>query len=60
MMRLQRKFMKWKNIMNLKNLSDDELRNLYLEKKKQATQLHNSQMAIKISMNSLYGACANL
>lgn len=28
--------------------------------KKQATQLHNSQMAIKIAMNSLYGATANV
>ena len=27
--------------------------------KKQITQLHNSQMAIKIAMNSLYGATAN-
>jgi DNA polymerase elongation subunit (family B) len=30
------------------------------EYKKEANQLHNSQMAIKIAMNSLYGACANL
>lgn len=29
------------------------------EHKKQITQLHNRQMAIKISMNSLYGASAN-
>lgn len=28
--------------------------------KRKATQLHNSQMAIKIAMNSLYGATANL
>ena len=28
--------------------------------KRKITQLHNSQMAIKISMNSLYGACANV
>ena len=28
--------------------------------KKLVTQLHNSQMAIKISMNSLYGATANI
>ena len=28
--------------------------------KREATQLHNSQMAIKISMNSLYGAMANI
>jgi DNA polymerase elongation subunit (family B) len=30
------------------------------ELKKEMNQLHNSQMAIKISMNSLYGACANI
>ena len=30
------------------------------ELKKQASQLHNSQMAIKIAMNSLYGAVANV
>lgn len=29
------------------------------EHKKQITQLHNAQMAIKIAMNSLYGATAN-
>lgn len=28
--------------------------------KRQMTQLHNSQMAIKIAMNSLYGATANI
>jgi DNA polymerase elongation subunit (family B) len=28
--------------------------------KREVTQLHNSQMAIKISMNSLYGAMANI
>jgi DNA polymerase elongation subunit (family B) len=28
--------------------------------KRQANQLHNSQMAIKIAMNSLYGATANI
>lgn len=46
--------------MNVKNLTDEELKDLLKEKKKQAIQLHNAQMAIKISMNSLYGACANL
>jgi DNA polymerase elongation subunit (family B) len=30
------------------------------ELKKKASQLHNSQMAIKIAMNSLYGAVANI
>ena len=30
------------------------------ELKRQATQLHNQQMAIKIAMNSLYGATANI
>jgi DNA polymerase elongation subunit (family B) len=35
---------------------DPDLKKAY---KKQITQLHNGQMAIKIAMNSLYGACAN-
>lgn len=35
---------------------DPELKKTY---KKQITQLHNAQMAIKIAMNSLYGAAAN-
>ena len=35
---------------------DPELKKEY---KKQITQLHNAQMAIKIAMNSLYGAAAN-
>lgn len=38
------------------NESDPEKKKEY---KKQITQLHNSQMAIKIAMNSLYGATAN-
>lgn len=41
------------------NLSDDELLKLYENKKKEASQLHNKQMSIKILLNSLYGACAN-
>lgn len=44
---------------NYNTLSDYELISLYKEKKKQAVQLHNNQMAIKILMNSLYGAAAN-
>lgn len=46
--------------MNIQDLSDEELKTLLSEKKRYANQLHNQQMAIKISMNSLYGACANL
>lgn len=46
--------------MNLKTLTDDQLKELYVQKKKEVVQLHNAQMAVKISMNSLYGACANL
>mgnify|MGYP003681964187 CR=1 FL=1 len=38
------------------NTSDEEEKKLI---KKQITQLHNNQMAIKIQMNSLYGASAN-
>ena len=36
--------------------TDKEQKKLY---KKKITQLHNAQMAIKIAMNSLYGATAN-
>jgi DNA polymerase elongation subunit (family B) len=45
--------------MDLTNLSDIELEQLLKQKKSQHIQLHNSQMAIKIAMNSLYGATAN-
>jgi len=45
--------------MDVSNLTNEELMLLYKQKIKEATQLHNSQMAIKISMNSLYGATAN-
>lgn len=45
--------------MNLTGLSDEELLTMFKQKKREATQLHNAQMAIKISMNSLYGATAN-
>lgn len=44
---------------NLQQMSDAELESLLKEKKKLATQLHNSQMSTKIMMNSLYGAVAN-
>lgn len=47
-------------MMNLKNLSNEELEDLLAEKQRQANQLHNGQMAIKISLNSLYGAMANI
>lgn len=45
--------------MNLQDLSDKELGTLLKEKKRLANQLHNQQMAVKILLNSLYGACAN-
>lgn len=44
---------------NLASLSDKELKALYAEKKRQANQLHNRQMMIKILINALYGAVAN-
>lgn len=46
--------------MNLSTLSDKELLERKSRLKRQANQLHNSQMAIKIAMNSLYGATANI
>lgn len=45
--------------MNLAQLTDNELEELLADKKRHITQLHNLQMAIKIAMNSLYGAVAN-
>jgi DNA polymerase elongation subunit (family B) len=44
---------------DLKKMSNEELENLLKQKQSKQTQLHNSQMSIKINMNSLYGACAN-
>jgi DNA polymerase elongation subunit (family B) len=41
------------------NYSEEDLENMLRELKKESTQLFNSQMAIKILMNSLYGAMAN-
>jgi len=38
--------------MNLENLSNDELRKMLSEKNKEATQLHNQQMSIKILKHS--------
>lgn len=46
--------------MNLKDLSKQELEKLLKSKQKEATQLHNAQMTIKIAMNALYGASANI
>lgn len=46
--------------MNLENFSDEELEQLLKDKKREATQLHNAQMTIKIAMNALYGASANI
>ena len=49
-----------KEMLRVEQLAEDEHDPVKKkELKKQITQLHNSQMAIKISMNSLYGACAN-
>jgi DNA polymerase elongation subunit (family B) len=45
--------------MELDNLTDSELTMLLKEKQKEANQLHNRQMSIKILLNSLYGASAN-
>lgn len=45
--------------MDLSKLSTQELKTLLADKKRQATQLHNAQMSIKIAMNSCYGAFAN-
>lgn len=41
-------------------LTDKEISQLYTEKKKEVVQLHNKQMSVKILMNSLYGATANV
>lgn len=45
--------------MNLQKMSDTDLKMLLKQKNQMVTQMHNKQMAIKISMNSLYGAVAN-
>lgn len=45
--------------MDLTTLSDADLNRLLADKKREMTQLHNTQMSAKISMNSLYGATAN-
>lgn len=42
------------------NLTDSELIELYNKKKEEYSTHNNEQMAIKISMNSLYGACSNV
>jgi DNA polymerase elongation subunit (family B) len=44
---------------NLKDLTNEELKILLKEKQRMAIQHHNMQMAIKILSNSLYGAVAN-
>jgi DNA polymerase elongation subunit (family B) len=46
--------------MNLNDMTTKELERLLKEKQRDANQLHNSQMAIKIAINSLYGAVANI
>jgi DNA polymerase elongation subunit (family B) len=46
--------------MELKDLTNEDLEELLKEKQKEANQLHNQQMAVKIALNSLYGATANV
>jgi DNA polymerase elongation subunit (family B) len=46
--------------MELKDLTNEDLEKLLKEKQKEANQLHNQQMAVKIALNSLYGATANV
>ena len=45
---------------NYEELSDEELMNLYLENRAIISHKHNEQMSIKIQINSLYGALANI
>lgn len=50
-----------KEMLRTEQLAEDETDPVKKkELKRQITQLHNSQMAIKIAMNSLYGATANV
>jgi len=44
---------------NLETMTDEELASYLDYLKREAGKLHNSQMSIKILMNSLYGAVAN-
>ena len=46
-------------MMDLSNLTDEELRNLREKTIKQVSKFHNFQMARKIQLNSLYGAMGN-
>ena len=46
--------------MNINELSNDDLLLLYKQTKTNVVKFHNEQMAIKILMNSLYGAIANI
>lgn len=47
------------NIEELKNLSDEELRQLEEELIEQSAAEHNQQLALKVLLNSLYGALGN-
>jgi len=47
-------------MINLCDMTNEDLLILELQTKKKIVQLHNAQMAIKIAMNSLYGATANI
>lgn len=49
-----------KEMLRIEQLAETETdKKKKLDLKRQITQLHNAQMAIKIAMNSLYGATAN-
>jgi DNA polymerase elongation subunit (family B) len=43
----------------IESMTDDQLAEFYASLKREASVLHNTQMSIKILMNSLYGATAN-
>jgi DNA polymerase elongation subunit (family B) len=45
--------------MNLSDISNEELSKLYTQTQNKISSLHNSQMAIKILINSAYGACGS-
>ena len=42
--------------MSYANYSDEELRSLHTQRAKEISRLHNLQMAMKIALNSAYGA----
>ena len=42
--------------MDFSKCSDEELRLLHMQRVKEISRLHNLQMAMKIALNSAYGA----